>query len=119
MSSMSEQLHTNSASFKPVPANPPSLSKYSRRFASATRVASIESKPLMTVRRGKRAAYLSLRCENHSMVYCTICSMSWRRRAISSSRAASRSTDLSALNFNIRPMRISHSRIISSRVTVR
>ena len=52
MSSMSEQLHTNSSFFRPVPMNPSARLMYSFWFASTTFEASMVSKLRISVRRG-------------------------------------------------------------------
>ena len=89
---MSEQLHTNSSRFSPVPINPSSLLMYSFSLASTTLVASMASNPRITVRRGS----------SMSPLMAAIC---W--------------LVLSALNFRIRAIFISISLRMSSRLISR
>ena len=69
MSSISEQLHTNSSFFNDVPMKPSARLMYSFWLASATLLATMVSNSRMMVRRGYLAPYLVFKPSYHSMVY--------------------------------------------------
>jgi len=116
---MSEQLHTNSSFFKPVPMKPSSRFIYNFSFASATFAASILSKLRTIVRRGWAAPYFFFRFSYHLIAYSTRCSRFSLIAEILSLSDAIYSSALSLLNFKIRPIFISKRRMMSSRLTSR